>query len=43
MEYITQNKAFFLTQGVPEKEQSHNQRYKEISLCQKSYISYLAL
>jgi len=28
MEYITQNKAFFLAQGVPEKEQSHNQMYK---------------
>ena len=28
MKYITQIKEFFLTQGVPGKEQSHKHMYK---------------
>ena len=28
MEYNTQNKGFFLAQGVPGKEQSHKHMYK---------------
>jgi len=30
IKYITQNKEFFLAQGVPEKEQSHKHMYKGI-------------